>query len=611
MTAKKLLCILILFLCPMLRAQGDSIALREVVVGDAQLRKFSDTQNIIALNDSVLRRNQGSLTTLLQFNSPVYFKENGFGSGVASPSFRGTTAQQTAVVWNGININSQVNGQTDFNTVAISGYDEVSVRSGGGSVIYGSSAIGGSVHLSSEPTFGNHFKNTIDAVYGSFNTQRYRYKADFGSEKFAVNAIAYHNRSDNDYDFPNSKRKNRNGQFYNSGINIASAYKVSDRNFVKYFGEVYDGERHFPLLTSSDTKTKYRDFNARNLVEWTNVGNRFTSRLKAAYLHENYGYFENLQTPASGYATVETLIGKYDLAYNLSSNFMFNVIVDYSSANGRGSDISNNSRDIGSGALLLRHKVSEKVNYEAGIRQEITKNYESPLLYSAGIRYRPVSFYSVKLNGSRNFRIPTFNDLYWGDGGNPDLKPESSYQAELGNEFKFGKTKITVTGYYMKIRDMIQWLPGTTSTWFPVNVNRVESYGAEVLFESRRKFGQSEFTLNATYAYTVSENEKTQKQLIYVPFHKATANLAYNFRKFSANVQSLFNGEVFTRSDNNSRYNLDVYAVVNAGIGYDFGKSDVYRIGFQIANALDSEYETMENRPYPGRHYNVTLTLQL
>ncbi|MBD3582826.1 TonB-dependent receptor plug domain-containing protein [Flavobacterium selenitireducens] len=611
MTAKKLLSICFLFLGPMLWAQQDSIALCEVVVGDAQLRKFSDTQHIIVLNDSVLGRNQGSLAALLQFNSSVYLKENGFGSGVASASFRGTTAQQTAVVWNGININSQVNGQTDFNTIATSGYDEISVRSGGGSVIYGSSAIGGSVHLSSEPIFGDHLRNTIEAVYGSFNTQRYRYKANFGSDKFAVNAIVYHNRSDNDYDFPNSTRKNRNGQFYNSGINVASAYKISDRNFIKYFGEVYDGERHFPLLTSSDTKTKYRDFNARNLVEWTNVGNRFTSRLKAAYLHERYGYFENLGTPATGFATVETLIGKYDFAYNVSDDILVNAIVDYTSATGRGSDISNHSRGIGSGALLFRHKISPKFHYEAGIRQEITENYDSPLLYSAGIRYRPFSFYSVKLNGSRNFRIPTFNDLYWGDGGNPNLKPESSYQVEIGNELKFGKTTIALTGYYMKIRDMIQWLPGTTSTWFPVNVNRVESYGAEIMLESRQNIGRHELLLNATYAYAVSENEKTQKQLIYVPFHKATANLSYGFRKFSAHVQSLFNGEVFTRSDNNKRYNLEAYAVVNAGICYDFGKSDVYRIGFQLRNALDSEYETMENRPYPGRHCNVTLTLQL
>ena len=57
---------------------------------------FSETKSILRLNDSLITKNGASLTSLLKFNSSVYFKENGLGM-VASPSFRGTTAQQTAV----------------------------------------------------------------------------------------------------------------------------------------------------------------------------------------------------------------------------------------------------------------------------------------------------------------------------------------------------------------------------------------------------------------------------------------------------------------------------------------------------------------------------------
>ena len=62
---------------------------------------------------------------------------------VSSASFRGTNAQQTAVVWNGININSQLTGQTDFNTLIPGNYGDVVVRSGGGSVQYGVAQLGG------------------------------------------------------------------------------------------------------------------------------------------------------------------------------------------------------------------------------------------------------------------------------------------------------------------------------------------------------------------------------------------------------------------------------------------------------------------------------------
>lgn len=611
MTAKKLFPFIALSLCQFLMAQQDSIALSEVVVTDSQLGNFSNTQNVLSLNDSVLRANRASLAGLLQFNSAIYFKENGTGSGVASPSFRGTTAQQTAVVWNGININSQINGQTDFNTVATSGYNSISVRSGGGGVIYGSSAIGGSVHLNNEVRFGDRFVHTVDLGYGSFNTQRIRYTVNAGSGKFGVNVNVYRNSSDNDYEYPAGDRKNLNAQFENTGLNAAVAYKLDQKNYVRYFGEVYDGERHFALLTPSDTKTKYRDFNLRNLLEWVNVQPHSTSKIRLAYLGESYRYYENLTNGGLEHTTAETAIVKYDFTYRIGTNMLLNAIADYTQTAGRGSDIGKHRREIGSGAVLLSHRVLGKLHYELGVRKEITGNYDSPVLYSAGMVYSPLRFYSIRINGSRNFRIPTFNDLYWTDGGNPELRPESSYQAELGNDFRLANVKFSVTGYYMKITDMIQWLPGTTSLWFPQNVNKVTAYGAEVLAAAQKKFGRHEISFDATYAYTVSENEKTRKQLIYVPLHKATAGVAYGIGKFSAYAQGLFNGEVFTRSDNNTRYNLDAYAVLNAGLGCGLGQKGAYKIAFQVLNALDAEYFTMERRPYPGRNYNVSLILIL
>lgn len=611
MTSKQLFFVIAFFVTHGILAQRDSISLPEVVVTDAQLREFSTTRIVQTLNDSVLRNNSALLTGLLQYNSTLYFKENGTGSGVASVSFRGTTAQQTAVVWNGININSQFNGQTDFNAVATSGFGSVSVRPGGGSVVYGSSAIGGSVHLENDIRFGDHLDHAFFASYGSFDTKSVFYRLDAGSDRFGVKATISRNSSANDYPFPNSDRKNDNAQFENTGLDVAAAYKLSARNTLKFYSRVFDGERHFPLLTTSDTKTKYADFNTSNLLEWEHQGARLTSKVKIAYIAEAYKFFENIANDFFYHGKAETAIAKYDVAYRFGQKILLNAVVDYTKTSARGSDIDKNAREIGSASLLYRHRLSQIFLYELGFRQEITNNYDSPLLYSAGLKFTPSEVYSVRINGSRNFRIPTFNDLYWADGGNPNLKPESSYQAEAGADLHLKNAKLSITGYYMKIDDMIQWLPGTSASWFPQNVNKVEAYGLEALAEIKKRLGRHELSANATYAYTVSKNEKTQKQLIYVPYHKATGAIGYGYRKFSATLQGLFNGEVFTRSDNNDRYNLDGYVVANAILAYDFGHENSYRVGVAARNLFDSEYYTMERRPYPGRNYCVTLTLTL
>lgn len=589
-------------------AQQDTITLKEVVLSDTQLRDFSQTQSVIKLNDSVITRSPALLTQLLQYNSVIYFKENGLGM-VSSPSFRGTTAQQTAVVWNGININSQLNGQTDFNTLTTRDFNEVSVRAGGGSVIYGSSAIGGSIHLNDKVVFNQAFTNRLHLNYGSFNTLGLHYDTRYATEKFSIAASISRNSSDNDYEYVKGNGKNLNGQYYNTSYNVTAGYRLNDYNTLRLYSYLYDGQRHFSLIFPSETRTKYKDFNTRNMLEWVLEKNNFLSKLKTAFLSEEYKYSANINLPDYTYGRVESVIGRYDALYKFNDKLRVNAVADYNRNKGYGSDIEGKTRNTGAGSLLLNHDVTNWLFYEAGIRKEITDTYQSPLLYSAGVRLKPAKFYTLKLNTSKNFRIPTFNDLYWQDGGNPDLKPESSEQAEVGNVFTFSGVTLSLTGYYIKLKDMLRWVP-VVGVWRPMNTDRVTTKGVEFLGEYKKQFGQHSIMVNTTYAYTESEDDATGYQLIYVPYHKATASLSYGYKGFSAYVQGLYNGEVFTRSDNNPRYNIDSYTTANAGIAYTYGKKTNYTLGFQLFNLTNFDYVSVDSRPMPGRNYTIYLTFK-
>ena len=590
------------FIC----AQQDSIfKLDEVVISDLQLKKFSNSQSVLKLPDSIISKNRTSLTNLLNYNSVIYFKENGLGM-VSSPSFRGTTAQQTAVIWNGININSALNGQTDFNTISTKDFNSISIRAGGGSSIYGSSAIGGSIHLNNELSFVNRFDNTLQTSYGSFNTVNANYKMQVGDDDFSTQISISRNSSDNDFDYLDTNLKNENGQYYNTSLNVNFGYKLDSKNVLKLYSYFFDGERHFSGTLAAPSKSKYNDTNTRNLLEWVGSYNKFTSKLKTAFLSEKYKYFENAETSIFSTAEVKTFIAKYDLNYKVNSNFEFNSIIDFTQNKGDGDDIGNNTRNIGSGVLILKHKPFKKFLYEVTIRKELTNNYKSPVLYSIGTTFSPVSFYKLKVNGSRNFRIPTFNDLYWQGSGNLNLKPESSYQVEVGNDFKFKNTTFSITGYYIKIQDLLRWSPTSGGNWTPNNVADVATYGAEFLFNTFKKFGKNQFDFNATYAYTISNDEQKEKQLIYVPYHKFTASLAYSLDKFLAHYQTLYNGEVFTSSDN--FYVLKDYLVSNVGIEYQFGKKKIFQLGFDVLNVFNENYQSVAPRPMPGRNYTINLT---
>jgi len=609
MTFKKLFLVAIFFVCQFVLAQNDSIHyLKTVEISDLQLKNFSDSQSVQQLSDSIIKKNQASLTSLLNYNTVIYFKENGLGM-VSSPSFRGTTAQQTAVIWNGININSQLLGQTDFNTITTRDFKNITVRAGGGSSIYGSSAIGGSIHLNNDLSFKKEFSNEIRLNYGSFNTIGANYKVNVSDERFSLQASITRNSSDNDYDYVDSEDKNLNGEYYNTTFNIAAGYKINDNNYLKLYSQVFDGERHFSLIFPSEIKTKYQDLNSRNLLEWDSFFGKFTSKVKVAALKERYKYFGNINSDTYTFGEVKTYIGKYDLFFDINNAIKLNAIFDYTQNKGDGSDIKNEQRNIGSGSLLFKHILTSKFTYEFSVRKEITNNYKSPVLFSVGTNFVVTDFYTLKLNGSKNFRVPTFNDLYWQPGGNENLKPESSYQAELGNDFHFKNFKISLTGYYIDIKDMLRWIP-TGSFWSPQNTHKVRTYGGEAILNWNKSIGNQRFEFNATYAYTVSEDMEMKKQLIYVPYHKATSSVGYSWKKFTADYQFLYNGEVFTRSDNNSKYNVYAYLVSNASASYDFGKTNSYTLGFQVLNLYNENYASVENRFLPGRNYNMYLILK-
>jgi outer membrane cobalamin receptor len=620
MTLKKLLSCLFVLMCQLISAQNDSITnLKEVVVSDRTLYSNNKSQSIQILNDSVIRKNQSSLTNLLNYNSVLYFKEYGRGM-LSTVSFRGTTSSQTAVVWNGINVNSQLNGSTDFNTFTAPDFNTISVKAGGGSVSYGSGAIGGTVHLNNNLVFKNKFENDIRLDYGSFNTVGINYKLAFSNKKWSTQVGFSRNSSDNDYDYlglytwKGEQRKNENGQYATTNLSANVGYKINPNAVLTFYSQSSNTDRHLSLVSESDSKTKYINTYSRNLLEFNTNKDRFSSNYKVAYLTENYQYFENIDSNNFSFGKSESLIAKMDFGYKATESIKVNGILDYNRTKGFGSSFGDNTRQIGGFAIKAVEQHTEKWQNDLGFRKEVSSDYDSPFLFSLGSSYVFNSFYNLKVNLSRNFRMPTFNDLYWESGGNPDLKPESSYQAEVGNVFKYKKFTLSETFYFIKIDDLIRWVPGKGDNWSPENTDRVNTYGAETILGWSNTYGKNNFAVNGTYAYTVSKNVDTDKQLFFVPYHKATASFAYSRSKFSANCQFLYNGFVYTRSDNDPNEIIEGYPVSNIGLDYDFGSKvsglNSSKLGFQVLNVFNQKYQSLEDRPMPGRNFNMYIILK-
>ena len=589
--------------------QRDSvIVLDEVVLSDAKLLHFSKGTKVRVVNDSVYQKSGTSLTDLLRYNSNMYFKENGYGM-VSSASFRGTNAQQTAVVWNGININSQLTGQTDFNTLIPGNYGDVVVRSGGGSVQYGSGAVGGTILLNDSFRFNNGWKNSLQTSYGSFNTSKLAFNTSLGKEKTSFHIGINHIASDNDYKYLGTNLRNENGAYDQFNLNANIGIILSDQQIIKLYHNTFSGDRDFSGTLTAPADENYRDLNHRSLIELSSFNERKVSRLKVGHLYERYRYFPNKQREEFSFGQANTVLANYDYKYQLKK-ITLNGIIDFSSIWAKGTSIENAQRNFVSGTFLFSHELSDKLSYGVNLRQEVVSDFDSPFLFSLNSSYEVAKNYTLAINASKNHRIPTFNDLYWtgaGASGNLEVLPETSWQVELGQTVAVKNIALSLNAYSITTDNLIQWRPNAQGIWMAMNVQDVSQYGLELGFDWKKKWENQNVAWESEYSFTKSIDNSTKNQLLYVPEHLLRSNVAYQYKKLVAFYQFLYNGSVYTTTDNSD--SLPSYTIGN--IGMDYHWPDISGIkfifGLKVNNLFNKKYQNVAYRPMPNRNFQLQL----
>jgi iron complex outermembrane receptor protein len=416
-------------------------------------------------------------------------------------------------------------------------------------------------------------------------------------------------KSDNDYDVPEKKYTNLNGEYDNRNFNLGAAYRINSKNTISWQTQIYNGVQHYPIFSESMTKTKYISDTFRSLVNWNFRTEKVQNIFRLAYLEDEFQYFSNINKAKSSGGSAKIYLAKNDFNYIFNEKLAFNFIGEYQLNKGQGfqSGITNVERNAGSIAGLVRWNPSQKVNFEAGLKKDFVEAIETPVLYSFSGKVNVNNWYSLIFNASKNFRFPSFNDLYWQPGGNLDLKSETSLQADLGNRFQYKNFKLNVTPFYINIENMIRWLPNSGGIWSPSNINNVESYGLESQLDFVKDFGKNNAKFSLGYIYTNSKNVETNRFLSYVPQHKIFGNASYRYDFIEIFAQGMFNGLTFTSEDEKLSSALKSYFVMNAGLHIKILKH--YQIGFKANNLFDQIYETTAYFPLPKRNYAANLLI--
>jgi outer membrane cobalamin receptor len=243
---------------------------------------------------------------------------------------------------------------------------------------------------------------------------------------------------------------------------------------------------------------------------------------------------------------------------------------------------------------------------------------------SRGLNFR--AFYK------RIFRMPTFNDLYYTDIGNINLRPEFTVQYNLGfqyeKQFRRGivnYVNFRADAYYNEVIDKIIATPKKGSAhsslyrWEMMNLGYVEIRGVDVSAQVNWKLPtdiQINTSLNYTFQKAQDFSDKNSKwyggQIAYVPWHSGSAIANAVRRSWDLNYSFIYVGKRYQNSAN-IRDNRELpWYTHDLTIGKSFKLKKVkLKISAEVNNLLNQYYDVVANYPMPGRNYKVILKVDI
>jgi iron complex outermembrane receptor protein len=566
-------------------------------------------QRPLSLDSSVLQLWRGhSLAEVLSAHSEVFIKHYGPGS-LASSSMRGGGASHTALIWNGFNLQSPMNGQQDLSLLPAFFFDEVQVQQGGAASLYGSGAVGGALHLGSRPRYGQRQRLALSLLGGSFGRWQASADLSLGRARRFSRTRAFALGAENDFALPGGTPQ-PHARFRQQALMQENAFRIGRRQQLRFWLWAQAAQRQLPpTLSGGPSEAEQSDASLRLAADWQREGQRLSLKARSAFLGESLLYQDpraDLYSPNRSQGWIQ----EAEMSLRIAPRHRLHAGLNHSWQAARAEGYGEGSIGQQQAALFVSWAFRDpggRWQAAASLRQGWARGLSVPLTPSASFRGQLRPWLSVRGQAGRSFRLPTFNDLYWRPGGNPALEAERGWQQELGLEAlkagKWGHISLNINAFSQSLDGWILWRPGP-SYWYPENLRSVWSRGLES--ELRAAGRQGRWAWSGRLAQSLTRAQITQvsqardlslgKQLIYTPFHQMRLWLSLSRGAWSLSYAHQWTGRRYTASDNSAW--LPPFDLGAAFLSWR-PEQRAWGLSLRAENLWGEVYQAVENRAMP------------
>jgi len=625
-----LLCCFI-FLCFWLSAQSDSISsIRALPEATILVQRFNRTGYAVWQADSLPAPTVSSATYRLFCENGLFIRVNAPGT-LATISARGAGSNRTAVLWNGLSLQSPMNGVVDVSLLPIWPGDQLTVLQGGNSAAQSSGAMGGSLQV--ETPFKparQGFSGQWGTAFGSYGLKTTQGGLDYTSGKIMSRLRANWHQAKNDFPFTKTgldgkpyTTRQPNNFAEKTDVQQFNQLSVNAKNLIKTAAWWQHAFRQIPpASTESASNTWQRDCSLKAIATWEHHRQHSNLQSSIAWQDEFIGFHFAGVTENSRAQTARVSLEWRDRP-SPRSNWRLGANVQQLRARSDGYQDKNTwyQQTRVAGYAVGERTFGKSAAVSLALRQEWISDQAAPFTGTLGWEIPVWHLGQIRGHFSRNFNLPTFNDRFWETLDNSSLAPEKGYSADLGWLYKTNHFSLEISSFQLLLDDWILWQPGTDGIFRPGNLRKVNSRGIETTGTTAFEWGKMRWKASVRMQWSETKNVATYggatsvlgKQLIYTPGVIGGGNVSARIGGFSGAYLHQYTGARFITSDNGSK--LPGFQTGTLDLGYElatlpwwrWSKSIVCHVSLE--NIWNVTYESLANRPMPGRNWRAGIVV--
>ncbi|MHB0918945.1 MAG: TonB-dependent vitamin B12 receptor [Thiobacillus sp.] len=553
----------------------------------------------VVTRSDIERLQARSLADVLQGMVGVTLANTG-GDGKGTSIFlRGANSDHVLVLIDGVKVGSATTGTAAFQDFPLHLIERIEVVRGPVSSLYGSEAIGGVIQIFTRKG-GGALSPSASVSLGSNNTRGATVGLSGGGAQGWFNAGVAHTRTDG---FNACKglpgvacftNEPDDDGYRNTAFTLRGGYRFAPGSELDLHVLRAQGDNEFDGNFQNQSESVQQVIGA-------GVAHRFNDvwRIK---LSAGQGRDESDNFKDGVYSsTFNTRRNNASLQndFNLGRNHLLTLGLDRQEDHVSSNTAYAVTRRETTGVFTEYQGQWDRHRVQLALRGDDNSQFGRHTTGNVAWGYPVMENLDLRLAYGTAFKAPTFNQLYYPNYGNVDLRPETSRNVEMGLGSRLPAGRWSATLFDNRIRDLIAGFP-------PANINRAEIRGFELAANSR--FGEWDVAVNLTLQDPENASPGANQGKVLPRRAQESLRIDLDRRLGAWRLGGTLRGEGERFDNDSNTRRMAGYALLDLRAEYRLAPD--WSLGARLENLFDVDYETAFGYNQPGRGAYLTVRYQ-